>query len=46
MKPGSTQGGANGHSINSVIEAFETKSFGEFVKKLVENWFNSYNEKK
>jgi RHS repeat-associated protein len=44
IEPGSTQGAANGHSINSIIESFETNSFGGFVKNSISNWFNSYKK--
>jgi uncharacterized protein RhaS with RHS repeats len=39
IKPGSTQGAKNGHSIDTVIEALQTKSFGQFVKNSIDNFF-------
>ena len=42
IEPGSTQGAANGHSIDSVIEGLKTQSIGGFVKNSVSNWWNKY----
>ncbi|WP_264536548.1 DUF6443 domain-containing protein [Flavobacterium sp. N1736] len=42
IDPGSTQGVANGHSIDSAIEGLRTQSFGGFVKNSVSNWWNKY----
>lgn len=42
IEPGSTQGAANGHSIDSVIEGIKTESLEGFVKNSLSNWWNSY----
>lgn len=42
IEPGSTQGAANGHSIDSAIEGLKTQSLGGFVKNSLSNWWNSY----
>jgi hypothetical protein len=42
IEPGSTQGAANGHSIDSVIEGLNTKTFGQFLSNSASNWWNSH----
>ncbi|MFW0739985.1 RHS repeat-associated core domain-containing protein, partial [Flavobacterium sp. T12S277] len=42
IEPGSSQGAANGHSIDSAIESLRTQSFGGFVKNSVSNWWKKY----
>lgn len=39
IEPGSTQGAANGHSINTVIEALKTNSVGQFINNSINNLF-------